>query len=71
VTDADSASARRWWRAALDTLNADAPAIWLYTLRNVASVHQRVAVTGFRAFSWLSELPRWRLTAGRDSTGKD
>ena len=71
VTDADSASARRWWRAALDTLNADAPAIWLYAVRNVAVVHQRVAVTGFRAFSWLSELRRWSITAPRDSTGKD
>lgn len=57
----DLASARRAWRAALDTLNADSPAIWLYTPVNVAGAAARIEGLEIDPYSWLSGLTTWRL----------
>lgn len=61
VTSADTAAARRWWREALDTLNADAPAIWLYTPTADIVMNRRLREAEFQRFSWLLDLPQWRL----------
>ncbi|HEX9894547.1 MAG TPA: peptide ABC transporter substrate-binding protein [Gemmatimonadales bacterium] len=61
VSEADSARARSYWRTALQTLNADAPAIWLFNPRNNAVVHRRVGADRFPPFAWLSDLPGWAL----------
>ena len=50
----DVGAARRAWRAALDTLNADAPALFLYAPVNVAAVSRRVSGFSIDPFSWLS-----------------
>jgi peptide/nickel transport system substrate-binding protein len=50
------ADARGAWRTAMDTLNADAPAIFLYTPVNVAAVSKRVQGFQIDPFSWLSGL---------------
>jgi peptide/nickel transport system substrate-binding protein len=50
------ADARGAWRTAMDTLNADAPAIFLYTPVNVAAVSKRVQGLTIDPFSWLSGL---------------
>jgi ABC-type transport system substrate-binding protein len=55
------ADARRAWREALDTLNADVPAIWLYTPTNTAAVSKRVQGVTINPFSWLAGVRRWRL----------
>ena len=47
-------AARRAWRGALDTLNADAPALFLYAPVNVAAVSSRVSGFSIDPFSWLS-----------------
>ncbi len=56
------AAARPLWRAALDTLNADAPAIFLYTPTNVAVASRRLGQLTVDPFSWLHEVGRWRKT---------
>lgn len=63
VSTADTTLARRLWREALDTLNADAPAIWLYTPSGEVVAHRRLAGVPFSRFSWLASLPGWRPTA--------
>lgn len=55
------AEARRAWREAIDTLNADAPGIWLYTPMNVAGVAKRVSGTTIDPFSWLAGLTTWTV----------
>jgi peptide/nickel transport system substrate-binding protein len=67
----DAATARRQWREAMDTLNADAPAIFLYALANRAAVQRRLEDVKLDPYSWLSGLPEWRIdpkrALGRDS----
>jgi peptide/nickel transport system substrate-binding protein len=53
--------ARATWREALDTLNADAPALFLYTPVNVAAVSRRVQGLQIDPYSWISGLPSMRL----------
>lgn len=54
-------TARRRWREAMDTLNADAPAIFLYAPTNAAAVHRRLRNVKLDPFSWASGLPRWQV----------
>lgn len=56
-------SARRLYREAMDTLNADAPAVFLYAPANVAVVSRRVDGVQIDPYSWASGLRTWR--AGR------
>jgi ABC-type transport system substrate-binding protein len=53
--------ARHLWREAIDTLNADAPAIFLYSLANVAAVNRRLEGVELDPYSWASGLSRWRI----------
>lgn len=57
----DVAAARRRWREAMDTLNADAPAIFLYALANTAVVQRRLTGVELDPYSWISGLSRWRI----------
>lgn len=61
VASVDTTEARHWWRQALQTLNADVPAIWLYALATEVVVNRRLQEPRFRPFSWLLDLPEWRL----------
>jgi peptide/nickel transport system substrate-binding protein len=65
------AAARSEWREAMDTLNADAPAIFLYALANRAAVQRRLENVKLDPYSWLSGLRGWRIDSkralGRDS----
>lgn len=54
--------AHRAWREALDTLNADAPGLFLYAPVQVAAVSRRVEGFELNPYSWLSGLRGWRLT---------
>jgi len=64
-------AARRLWREAMDTLNADAPAIFLYALANRSAVQRRLENVKLDPYSWLSGLGEWRIdpdrALGRDS----
>jgi peptide/nickel transport system substrate-binding protein len=57
--EAEVGKAKQKWREALDTLNADVPAMFLYTLTNVAAVKRRLQDVEIDPYSWLSELPTW------------
>ncbi len=57
VTDA-----RRLYREAMDTLNADAPAIFLYAPANIAVISRRIEGVDINPYSWASGLPAWRAT---------
>jgi peptide/nickel transport system substrate-binding protein len=54
--DVDVVVARRHWREAMDTLNADVPAIFLYAPSNVAAVHRRLTGFVINPYSWMSGL---------------
>jgi len=60
VGEENPASARRLWRVAMDTLNADAPALFLYAPANVAAVSRGLEGIQIDPYSWLSELRTWR-----------
>jgi peptide/nickel transport system substrate-binding protein len=62
---ANREQARRAWRAAIETLNQDAPGIFLFATENFASVHKRVADVTIRPDSWLALLRTWRIPADR------
>jgi peptide/nickel transport system substrate-binding protein len=57
----DVATAKRLWREAMDTLNADSPAIFLYATANVAVVQRRLAGVRLNPYSWVSGLSEWRI----------
>jgi peptide/nickel transport system substrate-binding protein len=61
VAASDVPAARAAWRAAFDTLNADAPAIFLYAPVNVAAASRRIEGFEVNPYSWLSGLPGWTL----------
>jgi peptide/nickel transport system substrate-binding protein len=55
----DSAAAGPLYRAAMDTLNADAPALFLYAPTQVAGASRRLEGVTINPYSWLSDLRRW------------
>jgi peptide/nickel transport system substrate-binding protein len=57
----DPAAAQRLYTEAMDTLNADAPAIFLYSPSNAAAVSRRLDGVKIDPYSWLSGLPGWRI----------
>ena len=59
------AAARRRWREAMDTLNADAPAIFLYSLANNAVVQRRLENVRLDPYSWISGLSEWKIDPAR------
>lgn len=52
-------AARRRYREAMDTLNADAPALFLYAPANLAVVARRIQGVQIDPYSWLSGLSTW------------
>ena len=44
----------------MDTLNADAPGIFLYAPANIAVVSRRIEGVDINPYSWVSGLPAWR-----------
>jgi peptide/nickel transport system substrate-binding protein len=60
----DIGLARAAWREAMDTLNQDAPALFLYAPSNVAAVARRVKNPKIDPYSWLADLPEWSLAPG-------
>jgi peptide/nickel transport system substrate-binding protein len=60
----DVAESRRLYREAMDTLNADAPALFLYAPANLAAVSRRIQGVEIDPYSWLSGLRSWRISRG-------
>jgi ABC-type transport system substrate-binding protein len=59
--ESDLGTAKGKWREAMDTLNADAPAIFLYALTNTAAVARRLEGVKIDPYSWLSGLSEWKI----------
>jgi peptide/nickel transport system substrate-binding protein len=57
----DVAAARRLYREAVDTLNADTPAIFLYSPTNNAVISARVEEVAIDPYSWISGLRDWKV----------
>ena len=57
--------ARRAWRAAIETISADAPGIFLFATDNVAAFHNRIADVRIRPDSWAALLRTWRVPPDR------
>ncbi len=57
--------AKQLWGAAMETINADAPAIYLYSLGNMAGIHSRVDNVRIRPDSWAALLRTWRIPSDR------
>ena len=57
--------ARRAWRAAIELLNDDAPAIFLFAPDNIAAVHRRVADLQIRPDAFWSLVRTWRVPPDR------
>ena len=58
-------AARPLWRAALETLNADAPAVFLFAVENTAAANSRIQNVQIRPDSWAALLRTWRIPADR------
>jgi len=56
----DTTVAAPLYREAMDTLNADAPALFLYAPVQVAGVSRRLEGVSIDPYSWLSGLSTWR-----------
>jgi peptide/nickel transport system substrate-binding protein len=56
----DLTIARNLWREAMDTLNADAPALFLYAPAHGAAVPKEFGEVTIDPYSWLHTLPDWR-----------
>lgn len=52
---------RTQMRRAYEIINADAPAIWLYEVRNAAAVHRRLNVPVWRSEAWWLTLGDWSV----------
>ena len=64
-TARDPESARHRWREAMDTVNADAPAVWLYALENMAVMRKRIPEPTIDPFSWLNGVEGWMVGGGK------
>ncbi len=65
VTATSRDQARALWRRAMETLNADAPGVFLYALENVGAVDKRIENVQFRPDSWAALLRTWRIPPDR------
>jgi ABC-type transport system substrate-binding protein len=61
----DPAAAKGLWREAMEVLNADAPAMFLYAPANAAVVQSRLANVKLNPYSWMSGLSEWRIERKR------
>jgi peptide/nickel transport system substrate-binding protein len=59
------AAAAPLWRRALEQLNDNAPAIFVFSPRNMAAVSARLENVTIRPDDWLATVTEWRVRAGR------
>ncbi len=53
------------WRAVLEQLNDDVPALFLFSPRNNAAIHRRFENVTIRPDSWLATVAAWSVAPGR------
>ncbi|HEY9507023.1 MAG TPA: hypothetical protein VIQ27_13700, partial [Gemmatimonadales bacterium] len=60
----EPAGAAELYRRAMETLNADAPAVFLYAPSNTAVVSRRIGNVRIDPYSWASGLRTWTAEDG-------
>ena len=63
-------TALAFYREAFDTLNADAPGIFLYAPNSVAAIRRTISGVRLNPYSWISEIPDWRMKQPEVLTAK-
>jgi peptide/nickel transport system substrate-binding protein len=58
---ADSAHARDLFSRAYSTINADAPAVWLYEPMTIMGLHRRIRTGWMRSDAWWADLGDWYI----------
>ncbi|MFQ5702584.1 MAG: ABC transporter substrate-binding protein [Gemmatimonadales bacterium] len=58
-------SARVEWQQAIEMINADAPAIWVYAPTPVAGLHDRLENVSFAPDEWWKTIWQWRVDPSR------
>ncbi len=58
---ADPEAAKALYGEALDTLNADVPALFLYAPSSMAAIRRTLEGVRLNPYSWISEIPTWRV----------
>ncbi len=61
ISASDVEQARALWHRAVAVINADAPAIWVFTPIPTAAVHRRLQQVSVRADQWGATLWQWRV----------
>jgi peptide/nickel transport system substrate-binding protein len=65
LTVGSPADVKAAWRTALEIINADAPAVWLFAPTSVAAVASRVADVRIRPDSWWALVSTWRIPTNK------
>lgn len=65
VNSFDAAKQRQYYTKAYETINNDAPAIWLAEPRQVFGYHPRLQLAPMRADSWWAHLADWWIPADK------
>jgi peptide/nickel transport system substrate-binding protein len=65
VKEMNPARSAALYRRSYRTLTDDAPAMWLYELRNAQGVSKRIHVSGIRPDAWWANLAEWSVVGGR------
>ncbi|MEA2706400.1 MAG: peptide/nickel transport system substrate-binding protein, partial [Gemmatimonadaceae bacterium] len=65
VKEMNPAHSAALYRRAYRTLTDDAPAMWLYEVRNARGVSRRIHTTGLRPDAWWAHLADWSVVAGQ------
>jgi len=61
----DRAAGRKLWRSAMEMINQDAPAVFLFAPDYVAAVHKRVENVTIRPDAWWATIRNWRVPPDR------
>jgi peptide/nickel transport system substrate-binding protein len=65
VREMNPARSVELYRRAYRILTDDAPAMWIYEVRNVQGVSKRIHPVGIRADAWWADLADWSVEKGR------
>jgi peptide/nickel transport system substrate-binding protein len=63
IIEEDPARSKAHYRRAYEVILADAPAVWLYELRQIAAAHKRIQLAGVRADAWWAGIAGWSIPA--------
>jgi peptide/nickel transport system substrate-binding protein len=70
TTTFDPARAKSYARRAFETMNEDAPGIWLYEPPTIAGLHKRIRTTTLRADGYWAGMADWWIPAA-ERTARD